>query len=345
MDPAVIIILIVVALVLLGYLLRFSINGLINRGTDAIANKRRQTRNETNGPEVVRLADMYPQIALMHYQNGTATPAPELKAMPEQGAQPAAAMPAMQAAAPAMQAAPMVQAMPGTQTAAMPYAQMPGAMPYGYYPMPAQPKVHTGAGMKITAAVVTGIGLLINLIVLFFFRWSFLADETPEGLDEAFGIRIARGTLLLTVAAILAYLVLLIVRNARHTLFFPILSSVIGISILVLTFRYKSAWEETHSGRVLDKVNLAVDGAVLLVLASLLVLACFVLYVWKDVRWVLWIGLILGTGATICAGLAIGGIGYTFSASIWTLGNYFGYSLAVLLYAFAYRKKEAVAAA
>lgn len=298
MDPAVIIILIVVALVLLGYLLRFSINALINRGTDAIANKRRQTRNETNGPEVVRLADMYPQIALMHYQNGTATPAPELK-----------------------------------------------AMPYGYYPMPAQPKVHTGAGMKITAAVVTGIGLLINLIVLFFFRWSFLADETPEGLDEAFGIRIARGTLLLTVAAILAYLVLLIVRNARHTLFFPILSSVIGISILVLTLRYKSAWEETHSGRVLDKVNLAVDGAVLLVLASLLVLACFVFYVWKDVRWVLWIGLILGTGATICAGLAIGGIGYTFSASIWTLGNYFGYSLAVLLYAFAYRKKEARAAA
>ena len=328
MDPAVIIILIVVALVLLGYLLRFSINGLINRGTDAIANKRRQTRNETNGPEVVRLADMYPQIALMHYQNGTATPAPELKAMPEQGAQPAAA--------PAMQAAPMVQAMPGTQMA---------AMPYGYYPMPAQPKVHTGAGMKITAAVVTGIGLLINLIVLFFFRWSFLADETPEGLDEAFGIRIARGTLLLTVAAILAYLVLLIVKNAKHTLFFPILSSVIGISILVLTFRYKSAWEETHSGRVLDKVNLAVDGAVLLVLASLLVLACFVFYVWKDVRWVLWIGLILGTGATICAGLAIGGIGYTFSASIWTLGNYFGYSLAVLLYAFAYRKKEAAATA
>ncbi|MBR5667225.1 MAG: hypothetical protein IKW95_06015 [Lachnospiraceae bacterium] len=294
MDPAVIIILIVVALVLLGYLLRFSINGLINRGTDAIANKRRRTRNETNGPEVVRLADMYPQIALMHYQNGTATPAPELKAMPT---------------------------------------------------MPAQPKVHTGAGMKITAAVVTGIGLLINLIVLFFFRWSFLADETPEGLDEAFGIRIAHGTLLLTVAAILAYLVLLIVRNARHTLFFPILSSAIGISILVLTFRYKSAWEETHSGRVLDKVNLAVDGAVLLVLASLLVLACFVFYVWKDVRWVLWIGLILGTGATICAGLAIGGIGYTFSASIWTLGNYFGYSLAVLLYAFAYRKKEARAAA
>ncbi|MBO4669722.1 MAG: hypothetical protein J5648_07145 [Lachnospiraceae bacterium] len=309
MDPAVIIILIVVALVLLGYLLRFSINGLINRGTDAIANKRRQTRNETNGPEVVRLADMYPQIALMHYQNGTATPAPELKAMPEQDAQPAT------------------------------------AMPYGYYPMPAQPKVHTGAGMKITAAVVTGIGLLINLIVLFFFRWSFLADETPEGLDEAFGIRIARGTLLLTVAAILAYLVLLIVRNARHTLFFPILSSVIGISILVLTLRYKSAWEETHSGRVLDKVNLAVDGAVLLVLASLLVLACFVFYVWKDVRWVLWIGLILGTGATICAGLAIGGIGYTFSASIWTLGNYFGYSLAVLLYAFAYRKKETAATA
>ena len=333
MDPAVWIILIVVALVFLGYLLRFLINRLINGGADAIANKRRETRNQTSGPEVVRLADMYPQIALMHYQNGTATPAPDVRTAPEQGVQTAAAMPGTQPA--------NMQFAPGTQPVNM---QMPGAVPYGYYPMPATPKAHTGAGMKITAAVITGIGLLINLVVFFFFCRNMSAAEAPDGLDPAYGIHIVSATFLLTVCAMLAYIVLLIVRNAKHTLFFPIISSFIGISILVLTYRYKSAWKEIHSGHVLDKINLAVDGAVLLVFASLLILACFILYVWKDIRWVLWIGLILGTGATVCAGLAIGGIGQASSASVWTLGNYCGYSLAALLYAFAYKKKKAEAA-
>ena len=322
MDPAVWIILIVVGIVFLWFLFRFLMHRLVDRSTDAIANSRRRKKNETSGPEVVRLADMYPEIAVMHYQNGTATPdaGSEIRqAMPASGTpqQPATGYP--------------YQSAPGMQ---------PGAVPYGYYPMPAQTKQRTGKGLKITATVVTGIGIFINFLVLLSFIGFHGFSEEPDGFQSAFNLQVARGALVLTVVSLLAYIVLVAVRNAKYTVFFPIISLLICILFWNAVSRYRNAWEETHSGRILNRIEIAGDGAILLVLAALLMLVCFLLYVWMDIRWVLWIGLVLGTGATLLAALALEGIGDVSSGSFLTLGNFFGYSLASLLYAFGYRKKK-----
>lgn len=326
MDPAVWIILIVVGIVFLWFLFRFLMHRLVDRSTDAIANSRRRKKNETSGPEVVRLADMYPEIAVMHYQNGTAAP--------DAGSEIRQAMPAAAAS----------QGITQQPVAGYPYqtapGMQPGAVPYGYYPMPAQPRKRTGKGLKITATVVTGIGIFINFLVLLSFIGFHGFSEEPDGFQSAFNLQVARGALVLTVVSLLAYIVLVAVRNAKYTLFFPIISLLICILFWNAVSRYRNAWEETHSGRLLDRIEIAGDGAILLVLAALLMLVCVLLYVWMDIRWVLWIGLFLGTGATLLAALALEGIGDVSSGSFLTLGNFFGYSLASLLYTFGYRKKN-----
>ena len=72
-DTDILIIAIAVGIVLGILLLKFALRSLINKGTDAIGNARRQHKNETQGPQIERLADLYPEIAVKHYQAGTAT--------------------------------------------------------------------------------------------------------------------------------------------------------------------------------------------------------------------------------------------------------------------------------
>ena len=105
--------LIIIAFVFGIYLLRYILNNLMNKGFDAIGNSRRQSKN-MRGPEIVRLADMYPDIAARHYQGGTAYQINPVLMMAENA--PANAMP-------------------------NPYAQVnpyPQANPY-MQPIPAQP--------------------------------------------------------------------------------------------------------------------------------------------------------------------------------------------------------------
>ena len=62
---------IAIAFVFVIYLLRNVLNNLMNKGFDAIGNSRRQSKN-MRGPEIVRLADMYPYEAARHQPNGNA---------------------------------------------------------------------------------------------------------------------------------------------------------------------------------------------------------------------------------------------------------------------------------
>ena len=75
MNPTIILIIITIVLVLIIYAIRYVLNNLINKGTDAIGNAYRKSKNVNKGPSVERLADIYPDIAAMHRRNGTATEA------------------------------------------------------------------------------------------------------------------------------------------------------------------------------------------------------------------------------------------------------------------------------
>ena len=75
---------IAIAFVFVIYLLRYVLNNLMNKGFDAIGNSRRQSKN-MRGPEIVRLADMYPYEAARHQPNGTAYAINPMLLTPENG--------------------------------------------------------------------------------------------------------------------------------------------------------------------------------------------------------------------------------------------------------------------
>ncbi len=102
---------IAIALVFVIYLLRYVLNNLMNKGFDAVENSMRQNKNIKKGPEIVRLADLYPYEAARHQHNGTAYAFNPMLLAPENG--------------PYQQANPYVQANPYINI--NPYAQ---ANPY-----------------------------------------------------------------------------------------------------------------------------------------------------------------------------------------------------------------------
>ena len=134
---------IAIAFVFVIYLLRYVLNHLMNKGFDAIGNSRRQSKN-MRGPEIVRLADMYPYEAARHQHNGTAYAINPMLLTPEYG--------------PYQQANPYAQANPYTQAnpyAAAPYQQAnPYAQPNPY--MQAAPGMPMGGTAPVMATIENG---------------------------------------------------------------------------------------------------------------------------------------------------------------------------------------------
>ena len=215
-------------------MLRYILQKLFNKGTDAIGNARRKNRNEKNGAEVVRLADLYPEIAAMHRANGTDH----------------AANPALMAAATGTAAATALastsEAEAISKSIAPGYEDSALARP-SYDRIPEEPKdSDRRTGLKATAIFITVMGILANLPFLFevFLRLirharSFDSNNTVVAYSSyVYDIGVLRGILVLSLLSVAAYLILLFTKRINFTFFYPALTFILSILFYLVLNRY-----------------------------------------------------------------------------------------------------------
>ena len=348
-DSAVLLIVILIALSAGGVALRYALRNVVYKGTDAIGNARRRNKNAANGAEVVRLADLYPEIAQWHRQNGTAyEAAPVTPAVPVTPVAPAA---------PVQQNIYMQQntyAQPG-YTNRNPVAMSGNAVQYygnaapnyGYgapnygYAVPAK----KGNPPAVIALVFTAIGLLINAVLLVLGDVSlyvpFADDADPEVLVY---LRSGRVYTILFLLSVAAYIVLLVTRKTICTVFYPVMMIVLGIvSFFIANARLADIKAERDVESLFDYPRYIVlsTAFVWLFLVFAVLGGCFeLLHLLKGYRWAAWAGLVCGTVAVLAfvpAGVELGLGNFD---NVLVMGNYFGYTLLIPFYALAYGRKK-----
>lgn len=340
-DPGVILIISAVAIVVGIYVLRYILQKLFNKGTDAIGNARRKNRNEKNGAEVVRLADLYPEIAAMHRANGTDH----------------AATPALMAAATGTAAATALastsEAEAISKSIAPGYEDSALARP-SYDRIPEEPKdSDRRTGLKATAIFITVMGILANLPFLFevFLRLirharSFDSNNTVVAYSSyVYDIGVLRGILVLSLLSVAAYLILLFTKRINFTFFYPALTFILSILFYLVLNRYAAFYggdrfAPDRTRNVPSNIQSAQNWATGVVFAVLVLGIFMMIYFIKRKQWSLWGALLFGIIAVFCSVCAFGQISGWTDEQIILSCNYGGYPLLAVLYSFAYKEEN-----
>ncbi len=396
MDQGLLIIIIAVVFVFGIYFLRYILKNLMNKGFDAIENSARKNKNIKKGPEIIRLADMYPDLAARHYQAGTAyeinpilltsegvniqpatNPYIQSDTYEQQGitAEQPGANPYVQpnagiqsnpymASGPYMQGNPYMASGPYMQgnpyMAAGPYVQANPYMAAGPY-VQGNPYLDPSVQeeyktmkrerrtkrLKVAAKIFTILGILINIIPFIGFVFM-VSPRYRDDTDDFHGIYekgIFKIVLILIGVSLVTYIVLLISKRILYTAFYPVFTVLLSVLFLIITNNFVSAYREDNLKRfgyegVSGYIKRAQDACVILVVLSILIFICMLLYNIKGFKWVLWLNLLFGAGAVLFGAIAIGQISNIADGMFYMAGNYFGYSLLVLLYAFAYKENN-----
>ncbi|MBR1739723.1 MAG: hypothetical protein IJ737_05460 [Ruminococcus sp.] len=82
MDPNILILIFVVVITLVALLIRFVISSAVNKGARALENSVGRAMNARNGPEVIALRDLYPQLAAAVLARGGAAVQPAAPPVP-----------------------------------------------------------------------------------------------------------------------------------------------------------------------------------------------------------------------------------------------------------------------
>jgi len=330
-DPGVILIISAVAIVVGIYVLRYILQKLFNKGTDAIGNARRKSRNAKNGAEVVRLADLYPEIAAVHRANGT-DHAPN---------------PALMAAA--------TKSAGSDPDASVPDSEVPISIsPNGCDRIPEEPKdSDRRTGLKATAIFITVMGILANLPFLFevllrLIRHarSFDSNNTVVAYSSyVYDIGVLRGILVLSLLSVAAYLILLFTKRINFTFFYPALTFILSILFYLVLNRYAAFYggdrfAPDRTRNVPSNIQSAQNWATGVVFAVLVLGIFMMIYFIKRKQWSLWGALLFGIIAVFCSVCAFGQISGWTDEQIILSCNYGGYPLLAVLYSFAYKEEN-----
>ena len=333
MDDSMMAILIIAGVAVVVIVLRFALRSLVNKGSDAIGNAYRARKNAA-GPSVCRLADMYPEIAAWHQQNGTA-----------KAADPALMSAAPAAAAVATPAAATVTAAP----AAMAPAAAPAYAPVAYSAIPVAKLKRKGVAANVLTVIVALLGIVVNgWLLLEILRSGNYSLRNFSGLQPAgdYHRMLIRLSFLFVVVSLAAYIVILVTRRLAYAGFFPVMAVVNSVVWYLALEKYRKdfkEFQESLNNRTL--VPRGLENAEWLVLLSIIaaavLLVFFFLYLAKKrFRWALWVGLAAGAGATVCSLLALMEMVRYGSTYEYVPGNYFGFALLALVAAYGYVERE-----
>ncbi len=242
MNPTIILIIITIVLVLIIYAIRYVLNNLINKGTDAIGNAYRKSKNVNKGPSVERLADIYPDIAAIHIRNGTATEASPalMQAVKTAGAEHSVAAGSVQSPVYAQQANVQSNKSYGQQANEQPsmgYGQQANKQPnagYTQYQNMQYGSAYNKGANPTLAYIFIIAGLVINGILLLCFAVDLIRFPHTFSYNIGFEYTILfrRGTveilLFISLIAVVANVVLLVTKKVIYTFFFPALMTVLN---------------------------------------------------------------------------------------------------------------------
>lgn len=305
MDPMTLIILISAGIVIGILLLKYILRMLINKGTDAIGNARRQHKNETQGPQIERLADLYPEIAVKHYQAGTAT---EMN-------------PALMRATTTAQVGTTTDAQASEQTYPGAAAGIPVSDDLLIMP---KKKVKDGRVALIIGTVLAVIGILGN--------WMAIEVLRHEGGGTGYKQTYTRFGIAFCIVSIVGYAVLLIVRRTHYVLFYSVCSA--GFALVVSLIAREHVTVFKYSARRENLIFVPTYLAIVMLIAILV----YCLKGWKACLWVAF-----GVGLFIMdtAGIVLDDVHAT-NYHLVPLLNYMGYGLLLLFYGYSesrrYRK-------
>ena len=311
MDDSMMAILIIAGVAVVVIVLRFVLRSLVNKGSDAIGNAYRARKN-ASGPSVCRLADMYPEIAAWHQQNGTAK----------------AADPALMSSVP---------------------AAAPAYAPVAYSALPVAKPKRKGVAANVLTAIVALLGIVVNgWLLLEILRSGNYSLRNFSGLQPAgdYHRMLIRLSFLFVVVSLAAYIVILVTRRLAYVGFFPVMAVVNSVVWYLALEKYRKdfkEFQESLNNRTL--VPRGLENAEWLVLLSIIaaavLLVFFFLYLAKKrFRWALWVGLASGAGATVCSLLALMEMVRYGSTCEYVPGNYFGFALLALVAAYGYVERE-----
>ncbi len=368
MNGNVIGILLIVGIAFVILFIRFLINNLVNKGTDLIANSYRKSKNLRKGPEIVRLADMYPEIAAMHMRNGTAVAAnPALMQTFESTQSVAAgtgAGSAMRNAAGAGYAQSVAagtgavnatgNAAAGTgaaygQSVAAGTGNAAAGIGAGYgsqYPV----KRQSSGALRVFAYIFMILGLVVNggalISVIMFFSRQLARYNSKSGFlyySESFSyIRTVKAALALILITIAAYVVLLVTKKVLYTYFFPILLMVVNVLYIYIfnpILRLFSGYIFRMGGVPRYTIILRFAALFFLIL-SLAFVVVYVIYVMKGKNFLLYI--LLGIGLFVAmSGVFIMRRGFRVpNLECMVMCNAFWVALSYLFIALAYKDKN-----
>ena len=333
MDDSMMAILIIAGVAVVVIVLRFVLRSLVNKGSDAIGNAYRARKN-ASGPSVCRLADMYPEIAAWHQQNGTAKAADPALMSLVPAATPADPVAATVTAAPAAMAAP---------------AAAPAYAPVAYSALPVAKPKRKGVAANVLTAIVALLGIVVNgWLLLEILRSGNYSLRNFSGLQPAgdYHRMLIRLSFLFVVVSLAAYIVILVTRRLAYVGFFPVMAVVNSVVWYLALEKYRKdfkEFQESLNNRTL--VPRGLENAEWLVLLSIIaaavLLVFFFLYLAKKrFRWALWVGLAAGAGATVCSLLALMEMVRYGSTYEYVPGNYFGFALLALVAAYGYVERE-----
>ena len=201
--------------------------------------------------------------------------------------------------------------------------------------------------LKLFANMVAILGILINAVPFVGFI-AIVLKRYRNDYDDFFRTyehSIAKIVLALVAVSLAAYILLLVSKRVLYTFFYPLIATVLSILFLIVTDNYVAAYRKDNRinygyDGVPGYIKGAKDACIWLVVASVLIFICLLLYNIKGFKWALWVSLLFGAGAVFFGALAIGQISNISDGMLFMSGNYFGYCLLVLLYALGYKDKN-----
>ncbi len=309
-DTDILIIAIAVGIVLGILLLKFALRSLINKGTDAIGNARRQHKNETQGPQIERLADLYPEIAVKHYQAGTATEMNPALMRATTTAQATAVAQAAEQSYPGMAAE---QTYPG-MAAGIPVSDDLSIMP--------KKKVKDGRVALIIGTVLAIIGILGN--------WMAIEVLRHEEHVSNYRLSYTRFGIAFCIVSILGYAVLVMTRRTVYVLFYSICSAGFGVLITLIVHDHDEFF------RIPDaKASQAIYPTYL----AIVMLIAILVYYWKGWKACLWVAFGVSLFVMDIGGIVLDDAGAT-NYHLVPLLNFMGYGLLLLFYGYSESRRR-----
>lgn len=311
-DTDILIIAIAVGIVLGILLLKFALRSLINKGTDAIGNARRQHKNETQGPQIERLADLYPEIAVKHYQAGTATEMNPALMRATTTAQ-AGTTTAAQAAEQTYPGMAAEQTYPG-MAAGIPVSDDLSIMP--------KKKVKDGRVALIIGTVLAVIGILGN--------WMAIEVLRHEEHVSNYRLSYTRFGIAFCIVSILGYAVLVMTRRTVYVLFYSICSAGFGVLITLIVHDHDEFF------RIPDaKASQAIYPTYL----AIVMLIAILVYYWKGWKACLWVAFGASLFVMDLGGIVLDDAGAA-NYHLVPLLNFMGYGLLLLFYGYSESRRR-----